>query len=295
MRIKRIKQKKRVRFDLKAGDSKFVINTEPEDPKLPGLFVFCGSRGSGKTYACVAMVAHFERMGYITRTFLICPTKQSNDIFNNLKTLDQTKDVCDKPECNKTALANIMNEVKKDWAKYEDDKLYMKTYKKYSKKPGLFVPVDAEKILASRDFSTPVQPKKPAHMVIADDLQGTNMYSNARNDLMAHVAIKSRHIPISVAYLVQSWNGLPRVIRLNATQFMVYKTGDKKQLKQIYEHFGTTLDEPTFNRLYTYAVAQPHGFLYIDTEPKKESMRFRSGFNEFLDPTESTDALLGSL
>ena len=57
---------------------------------------------------------------------------------------------------------------------------------------------------------------------------------------------------------------------------------DKKQLKQIYEHFGTTVDEATFTKVYEYAVSQPHGFLYIDTEPKKEYMRFRVGFNEFI-------------
>ena len=75
---------------------------------------------------------------------------------------------------------------------------------------------------------------------------------------------------------------------MNATQFIVYRTGDKKQLRQIYEHFGTALDEDTFMKLYHYAVAKPHGFLYVDTEPKSESMRFRSGFNESLDPNETS-------
>ena len=80
-----------VDLNLKTKKNKYVLDTTPEDPKLPALFVFCGSRGSGKTYACVAMVKHFEKMGYITRTFLICPTKTSNDIFKNLKTLDEKK------------------------------------------------------------------------------------------------------------------------------------------------------------------------------------------------------------
>ena len=62
MRIKKVKKK--VKTDLKSGKSKYVIDTAPDDPKLPGLFVFCGSRGSGKAYSCVAMVKHFEKMGY---------------------------------------------------------------------------------------------------------------------------------------------------------------------------------------------------------------------------------------
>ena len=67
-RIKKLR-KSVVDLELKISKNKYVIDTAPEDPKLPGLFVFCGSRGSGKTYACVAMAKHFEKLGYITRTF----------------------------------------------------------------------------------------------------------------------------------------------------------------------------------------------------------------------------------
>ena len=91
MRVKEIHAKKQVKFKLKNTQSKQKINTAPTDPKLPGLFVFCGSRGNGKTYACVAICSQFEKKHYITRSFLICPTKTSNDIFKNLKTLDEKK------------------------------------------------------------------------------------------------------------------------------------------------------------------------------------------------------------
>ena len=76
--------------------------------------------------------------------------------------------------------------------------------------------------------------------------------------------------------------GLPRVVRLNATHFIVYKMGDKKQLKQIYEHFGNTIEEDEFVDIYKYATKHPYSFLYIDTDPKEESMRFRKGFNEYI-------------
>ena len=66
MKVKEVHPKKQVKFKLKNCKSKYVINTAQTDPKLPGLFVFCGSRGSGKTYACVAMCSHFEKKHYIT-------------------------------------------------------------------------------------------------------------------------------------------------------------------------------------------------------------------------------------
>ena len=92
MKLKKIRNK--VSFNLRSGKSKYVIETEKDDPKLPGLFVFSGARGSGKTFAAVSLVSHFERKGYITRTFLLCPTHKSNKVFQNLRTLEEC-DCCD--------------------------------------------------------------------------------------------------------------------------------------------------------------------------------------------------------
>lgn len=269
-------------LDLKKSKSKYIIDTEKDDPKLPALFVFCGARGTGKTHACVAMCRHFEKRGYITRTFLICPTKMSNDVFRNLKTLDEKNDVCDNENRCKLSLHNVVTEVKKEWKKYEEDRKYLKIY---NKTIGSHIPPSLEEsyILDSRNSCLPVKLQKPKHMLIVDDCQGTDMYSLARRDLMNHVTIKHRHIPMTICYLVQSWTGLPRPIRLNATHFIIYKTGDLKQLKQIYENFATYVTQEEFMQVYQYAVSKPHGFLFIDTDPKEESMRFRSGFNDFIE------------
>ena len=195
MRIKKLR-KSVVDLELKISKNKYVIDTAPEDPKLPGLFVFCGSRGSGKTYAFVAMAKHFEKMGYITRTFLICPTKTSNDIFKNLKTLDEKNDVCDHQNRCKVSLHNIVTEVKKDWKQFEDALKYAKVYKKIVH-TGTAPTLEENYILESRNFEIPPPLKKPSHLVIVDDCQGTDMYTMARRDLiiMNHVTSKHRHIP----------------------------------------------------------------------------------------------------
>ena len=76
--------------------------------------------------------------------------------------------------------------------------------------------------------------------------------------------------------------GLPRTIRLNATHFMLYKTQDLKQLRQLYEASGNLVTWTQFLKLYKTATDQPHGFLYIGTVPKTENKRFRKGFNKYL-------------
>ena len=106
---------------------------------------------------------------------------------------------------------------------------------------------------------------KTSHLLIVDDAQGTVLQSNARRDLLTHIVIKYHHIQITICLLAQSWTGIPQVIRVNATQHAVYKTGDKSQLKQIYDTFANTVDCGKFEQIYKQAVSKKFDFLFIDT------------------------------
>jgi len=278
-RMKKRKIHHSVNSKLNSEAFKYDIPTHEDDPKLPGVFVFCGSRGSGKTYACIAMVKHFERLEYITRTFLLCPTSTSNTLYSNLTTLEKS-DTCEDERYFQLFLQNILKEVKKDWKAFEGYKKYVKLYSRYRQgDPFLSLSEMAE--LEKHGYGPPKRMEKPSHLLIVDDAQGTDLYTTCRKDLMSHMTIKHRHIPIMLCFLMQSWTGLPRVIRLNATHFMLFKTGDAKQLEQIYSAFGNLVSWDDFLVMYKDAVAKPHGFLYIDTNPKSEEKRFRDGFNNY--------------
>ena len=76
--------------------------------------------------------------------------------------------------------------------------------------------------------------------------------------------------------------GVPRTIRLNATQYLIFKTSDVMQLDQIYSAFANTVSRESFDAVYHEATRDAHGFLYIDVVPKEPWMQFRKGFNDFL-------------
>ena len=122
----------------------------------------------------------------------------------------------------------------------------------------------------------------PAHMLIVDDAQGTDLYTTCWKDLMSHCTIKHRHIPISICFLMQSWMGLPRVIRLNGTHFLLYKTNDRRQLEQIYSAFGnhvTWISSSVCTRQLHLNLTG--SCTYVDTNAKSEESRSRNGFNHY--------------
>ena len=174
-----------------------ILNGESCMWIIPSLFIFFGSGGSGKMYACAAMYSHFKKRHYITRTFLICPTKAPNDIFKNLKKLNKKKNVCDAVTRDmQSALSNILREVRMDWAKYEEDLLYQKVHNKYGKhqKP---MALKYACILESRQYAFPTQPYMSEYKPVWN--------SNAKDTYCESYGYQAQiYSPSNICFLVQS-------------------------------------------------------------------------------------------
>jgi len=291
--IKKQRIQEPVKDKLKNIHSRYITPTECDDLSLPALIVFQGQRGSGKTHAAVALAKHFERRDYIQRTFLLCPNTDKDkdrDIFSsNLRTLDDD-DVCSDEMKFSTALQQVVERVREDWEKVEQQQNYDRAYVKFlAKKP---LTEKEEGLLISHNYTEPtaVVPIK-RHLLILDDCLGTDVYSQARASTLTHLSIRHRHIPITIMFLVQSFMGLPRTIRLNATHYCIFKTGDLTQLEQIYSTFANSVDRDTFMKVYHEATAQDYGFLLIDVVPKQPYQRFRSNFHTYLIPEQIRTSL----
>ena len=181
------------------------------------------------------------------------------------------------------ALVQIQERVKNDSSKNENY-LYRKAFLNYSQHKRLSNEETA--VLIKHNYNPPFGEVKPKrHILIFDHCQGSSVYTQARRGMLNHLSIKHRHVPLTICFLVQSWVGVPRTIRLNATQYLIFKTSDKTQLDQIYSAFANTVSRDQFEEVYREATgSDPHGFLYIDVVPKEPWMRFRNGFNKFLVP-----------
>ena len=121
-----------------------------------------------RTRACMVMCKKFEEKGYVTRTFLVSPTRESNTLFNNLSTL-QKCDTCDRDEYSTLFLKYVMDEVKNDWEEYESYKKFRKALRKQMENKPLTL--DEEYLLEEKQHRTPTKVKRPGHMLLVDDCQ----------------------------------------------------------------------------------------------------------------------------
>ena len=153
MRIKRVVSTCPVNPKLKHIHSSNVIQTDTDFIKMP-LITACvqGSRGSGKTVAVVTWVKHMERNGYVTRTFLISPTAETNKVFKNLSTLNDDN-ICSTPNMFQQALQTVYSRVKQSMKEHKDSLKYKQVFEKY--KNNEILSLAEESMLQQQQYNTP--------------------------------------------------------------------------------------------------------------------------------------------
>jgi hypothetical protein len=275
-----------------------VIYTQAKDDKAPKnyfLGIFCGSRGSGKSYLFTKLLKTLEEQkAYLgdklvpQRIILISSTahSDSNRIFKTLKNLDWDNDVLD--DYDDDLLKMKMDELKHDLEHAKDYKLYREAWKNFMKCKSIDSLSDDElKILYSYDFIPFKEFPKPKypdgfliHWII-DDMLGTNIFKNGRS-AFTNLCIRNRHIiPGNIIIAIQSIMSVPKTIRLNANLLALFKFADSnKVLEDVYPLFSAFVKEEEFKELYEYSTKDPHDALVIDATRGKPI--FKKNFDKIL-------------
>jgi len=170
--------------------------------------IFCGSRGTGKSYQLSKMLKTVEEEGTYTaegqkidnRIVLILPTSfsPSNNCFRCLEGLNWEKDVMD--DYDEDVFKNKIDEIKKDQDEAKEYQEYCRCYKIFesiSDVNRMKVP-DMMKLYA-KDYQHPDELKKiPKYKngfittIILDDVLGTKAFKLGR-DYLTNCIIRNRH------------------------------------------------------------------------------------------------------
>jgi hypothetical protein len=271
-----------------------LYTTDPMLPKMHTVSVVIGKRNSGKSVAIVNLI---EKMRF-DFTILVSPTASSNKELMERLNVEHTFDDPDD--------LSIIDEIKKIvQGEAEDLERYEQEIKEYNKlmadlKKGKYLEDDVIlKFFGDDSFVKPTHRfngRKPRIALFCDDCMGSMIYSKPRK--LNALSTYSRHlgqlkeggsIGISLFFAIQSFKckvgGLTPTIKNQATNILLFKTKDEKELNDVAESCGGEVDRDTFIRVYNEAIENggDHPFLFIDLHPKKEHLSmFRKKFNEFI-------------
>ena len=264
----------------------------------------CGAKGSGKTIAIVNLVKKLE----FDRVFLISPTAKSNHAILSMININP-EDMYEDTE-DLTIIDDIISKVEEEGLEYDEYHEKMKEYNEFIKK----VDKNEFKLISDNDLETfmndsneIVKPehylngRRPKIALVLDDILGSFLMSKGIRKVN-NLAIKHRHISpvnaegggaigISTFFLTQTFRcqtgGISKPIRSNCNSLIIFKTKNENEYNDLAQEVAGEIGKELFNKIYTMATDEPHGFLFIDFNPKSSHpSRFRKNLDTFLIPND---------
>jgi hypothetical protein len=234
---------------------------------------------------------HYETHGITThdgikslpqRIILFSPTYEANPIFKNLKWLDESDVI---PEYTDERLSDVIESIEYERLSTDAYHKQMALYDKYQRAKSMDDLTDADILdLEKLSFLPPEKPKylnHPVNTIIFDDLLGSHALRGGRSPLV-NVAIRNRHIAggLNIAILVQAMKQVPKVVRSNASLYVIGRFLNKKAiLEDLHEEVSGCVTEADFKRMYDYCTSDEHGNMVINMSQPKER-RFSKNFEE---------------
>lgn len=244
--------------------------------------IWCGSRGTGKSFQLSKMLKTIEERGIYTidgkkienRILLISPTSfsPSNNCFKCLKGLDFENDIME--DYDEDVFKDKIQEIKKDQDDSKKYQEYQRCYEIFEKiKDVNKMKMEDMMILYNKDYIHPDElddiPKYKNGFIttiILDDLLGTKAFKLGRNYLV-NCIIRNRHTAGGLNFCigVQAINSVPKNVRLNSNFISMFKFANKQSvINDIMPNLSAWVDEEELTELYDYATTEPHCSLIVD-------------------------------
>lgn len=140
---------------------------------------------------------------------------------------------------------------------------------------GHYEPADVEELFAEqREHIKRLGHRAKPICLILDDV--VTEVTQAKDDPLTRAFTKGRHHHCSVWLLSQGYMFVPRGIRLNASDVIVFRCNPTEIDRLAKEQTGVTADR--FKQIYELAVAEPYSFLHISCASPL-SRRYRVRFD----------------
>ena len=192
--------------------------------------------------------------------------------------------ICAKPKQGKSNLiVNLLYNPAFDFKKRFDNIIYISPSVMGDKTLENNVVIDDD-IVKIHDDLEPLDPiidaimqdqhdnKEESILLVLDDLVG-----NIKGKSISKLSAKYRHYNISMIVVSQNYKSFSVLTRNSASQFILFKTHNQKEIDKINEEIGSSFGKD-FETYYDEATKEKHNFLVVDVE----NQQLTKNFNELL-------------
>ena len=114
-----------------------------------------------------------------------------------------------------------------------------------------------------------------------DDFADSPDFSR-KSTLLHALFTRGRHSGISTIVSTQKFTALHPIIRVNATEWFVFRLRNYKDLETFIEEVSALIDKKSLMQIYNLATAEPYSFLYVKLNEKKRNDMFLIRFDKKL-------------
>ena len=265
-------------IEIKALDNQVNKSKVSIIPKPPFTMMICASKGGGKSTLILNMLLNPQIFrNKFNQIYIMSPTA----------TLDSKTDVLRRESIllKNRALYNrlkrkMRNEILSSDIDFEDFNDIPTNLDDSNFIDNLDLDFIEDKIDEQRKIIETYGKNIADHILfVLDDLASeTKTFMSAR---FKRLVFLSRHYKISIIMTTQAYFSIPKAIRLNNSQLILFETGNEKELKTIHEE-NSSLSFNEFIRLYNECIDVDFGFLMINYQnPKK--YRYSNQFKFFIE------------
>jgi len=275
-----------------------------------------GTRGTGKSFTTAKIMLEAKKDKLFDVTYFITPTFDSNKA--HWSQFDISEENVFYP--NRDAIAKVLAAIEQDRDEFEDYLIEMEIWERFkreTKNKNTIAQMEAENLneyirmgyvgengylnhkitkpeWKYQHISGKIRP--PTSLLVCDDCLGSTAFS--QTEAFTKLMIMNRHIaPLSepfdnrqalgcsviiLSQVYSTHQGIPKSLRSNCTDLILFKDRQKNSLKKIKEELAGAVDEDYFEQAYAYATEGKHDNLCISFNPDCPTKRFRKNLNEFI-------------
>lgn len=126
-------------------------------------------------------------------------------------------------------------------------------------------------------------------LLIFDDLVGSTLFNNARQNVFKGFNTRHRHYSCSMLMVSQGYKEIPKTVRTNFTCLILFEICSEAELEVIAEEYPMGIrkafnrsQKDLWNDMYLYATSEPYSFLYYNMQEPDKRKRCMKKFESYL-------------